>query len=246
MNGSLKPDWTDEPFGDHHSALGPIAHSPDYRQTTHSGVDDDEDDIRGLVGGSTGSRDESTNRNGSATASPVAVVRQLTRSFSARKAPPPPPARRTTSTSAHRTTSSAGNTATASPFLTPTNPTTKPWNTSGSSPKGGETGREYEANKSPFDEGDGDRELFPSSLSCTNVENALGMIPNKVYSRRMGRATLAFITIVNPFLKSAILLPNSFLPSLILEDITPPSQFPCTAISASSRCNILVSLFDSS
>lgn len=139
-NRTLTANWKDEPFGDHHSALSPIAHSPDYRQTTHN-RGDDEDDERGLFdknGRSSGREDEGT-RNGS-TLAHVGMVKQLTRSLSGKKAPPPPPpSRRTNSTSINRP-SSASNSATASPFIMPKNPDNK--NTKGTE------------SKSPFDEGD--------------------------------------------------------------------------------------------
>lgn len=180
---SLNASWADEPFGDHHSTLGTIAHSPDYRQLTHStsGGEEDEDDRKGLVAGPSTSRDENGARSESATTSPALVVRQLTRSFSGKKAPPPPPARRTTSTSAHRTTSSAGYNSAESPFITASN--TK-WNTSGGSGRGADSARDSETVRSPFDEGDGDTggsTAFPSfalshkcrECSCEDFQQSL-------------------------------------------------------------------------
>jgi len=138
---SSQPDWRDEPFGDHHSALASIAHSPDYRQTTHSGGEDDEDDRRGLVTGTTSSPTR---------------VRQLTRSFSGKKAPPPPPSRRLAATSTHKVPPSNGNGSSNSPFLTPTTLSNKSWHAN--TPQDGGSARDYESSKSPFDEGDGDLE----------------------------------------------------------------------------------------
>jgi hypothetical protein len=144
-NRTLTAGWKDEPFGDHHSALSPIAHSPDYRQTTHSrgDEDDDDDDERGLVDKSERSsgREDVGTRGGINSAHP-GVVRQLSRSLSNKKAPPPPPpSRRNNSSSAHRMSPSASNSATNSLFITPNNPESN-WSTQGAQ------------SKSPFDEGD--------------------------------------------------------------------------------------------
>lgn len=145
-NRTLTAEWKDEPFGDHHSALSPIAHSPDYRQSTHSRGDeddDDDDDERGLVDKSERSSGrEDVGTRGGINSAHAGVVRQLSRSLSNKKAPPPPPpSRRNNSTSAHRMSSSASNSATNSPFITPKNPEST-WSTQGSQ------------SKSPFDEGD--------------------------------------------------------------------------------------------
>lgn len=116
----------DEPFGDHHSALSPIAHSPQFRDQMTS---EDDDDKRGLFvqGSSNGDGQRSSK---SPPTSPPSVVRQLTRSFSAKKAPPPPPpTRKTTSASLGRTRSTSASTANAntssSPFLSPSTPNSK-------------------------------------------------------------------------------------------------------------------------
>ncbi|PVG00117.1 BAR-domain-containing protein [Serendipita vermifera] len=155
------PSFDDEPFGDHHSALSPIAHSPDYRQVQHSDVDDHDDEHR-LVN-PPGSRGDTGSRNNGVGSSPGNVVRQLTRSFSGKKAPPPPPpTRKPTSTSTHKVTSSTSNSANASPFIRPTTPK---WE---SSPKV-KNERSLTDSKSPFDEayGETDNHSF-NSFSISN------------------------------------------------------------------------------
>lgn len=147
---NLSPDWTDEPFGDHHSAQTP-AHSPDYRQTTFNRDESDDEGERLLSNRETSdqqTREDAGTRNASKS-SPGTAVRQLRRSLSGKKAaPPPPPSRRSNSASVARLPSS--DSPGGSPFLLPTNPTSQ-WEPSTSNAA---HGREYSDSKSPFEEGD--------------------------------------------------------------------------------------------
>jgi hypothetical protein len=160
LGRNQSPSFDDEPFGDHHSALTPIAHSPDYRQVQHSDVDDHEEEHR--LFNPSGSKGDSGAKNGVGS-SPGNVVRQLTRSFSGKKGPPPPPpTRKPTSASGHRLTSSASNSANASPFIRPTTPK---WE---SSPKA-KNDRALSDSKSPFDEAYGEADNH--SLNSFSISN---------------------------------------------------------------------------